>query len=50
MANLKKFKKSVALAVNVEEETRDKLTKLAEERNISRSDLVNEIITNTLNK
>lgn len=44
MANTKKFKKSVALAVNTEEEMRDNLTEMAAIRKIARADLVAEMI------
>jgi len=45
MANTKKFIKSVALAVNTEEKMRNNLTEMAELRNMSRSDLVAEMIS-----
>jgi len=44
MAGTKKYKTPVSLAVNTDEETRDKLTDISEKRQISRADLVNEII------
>ncbi len=45
MAGTRKYyKETVALAVNTSKETRDKLTRLANKKRVSRADLVNRII------
>jgi metal-responsive CopG/Arc/MetJ family transcriptional regulator len=48
MGNKKKYIKSVALAVSVDEHIRDILDNFADRRKISRATLINEMITDYL--
>ena len=50
MAGTRKYSKTVALAVNTSEVVRDRLTLIADERDISRADLVNDIINEYLER
>ena len=50
MANVRKYVKTVTMPVSTSAEVRNKLIEIAEEKNISRNDLLNDIINSYLNR